>query len=76
MIDVAGLVTTGGSALYPDAAAAKHDAAVVRKLEAAGAICVGAHNMDEFGMGGTTGNARFGPTRNPHDLEHTPGYVQ
>ncbi len=73
MIDVAGLTTTGGSALYRNAAAATRDAVVVRKLEAAGAVCVGAHNMDEFGMGGTTENACFGPTRNPHDLARTPG---
>jgi aspartyl-tRNA(Asn)/glutamyl-tRNA(Gln) amidotransferase subunit A len=73
MVDVAGIVTTGGSALYRDAPAAKHDAAVVRKLEDAGAVCVGAQNMDELGMGGTTENACFGPTRNPHDRARTPG---
>ena len=73
MIDVAGLTTTGGSALFRDAPVATHDAAVVRKLEAAGAVCVGAQNMDEFGMGGTTDNACFGPTRNPHDRSRTPG---
>src|SRR5215472_17135048 len=59
MIDVAGLTTTAGSALYRGAPAAERDAAVVRALEAAGAVCVGALNMDEFGMGGTTENARF-----------------
>ena len=45
MIDVAGLTTTGGSALFRDAPVATQDAAVVRKLEAAGAVCVGAQNM-------------------------------
>ncbi|HKU84922.1 MAG TPA: AtzE family amidohydrolase [Casimicrobiaceae bacterium] len=73
MVDVAGLTTTGGSALFRDAPVATHDAAVVRELEAAGAICIGAQNMDEFGMGGTTENACFGPTRNPHDRLRTPG---
>ena len=73
MIDVAGLTTTGGSALFRDAPVATQDAAVVRKLEAAGAVCVGAQNMDELGMGGTTDNACFGPTRNPHDRSRTPG---
>jgi len=73
MIDVAGLTTTGGSALYRDAPAAQQDAAAVQKLEAAGGVCVGALNMDEFGMGGTTENACFGATRNPHDLARTPG---
>jgi aspartyl-tRNA(Asn)/glutamyl-tRNA(Gln) amidotransferase subunit A len=73
MIDVAGLTTTGGSALYRDALAATRDAVVVQRLEAAGAVCIGALNMDEFGMGGTTENACYGPTRNPHDRARTPG---
>lgn len=73
MIDLAGLTTTAGSALYRDAAPADRDADIVQRLEAAGAVCVGALNMDEFGMGGTTENARFGPTRNPHDVTRTPG---
>jgi aspartyl-tRNA(Asn)/glutamyl-tRNA(Gln) amidotransferase subunit A len=73
MIDVAGLTTTAGSALYRDAPPATRDANVVSSLENAGAICVGALNMDEFGMGGTTCNACFGATRNPHDPARTPG---
>ena len=73
MIDVAGVTTTAGSAMYRDAPAATRDAAVVRALEAADAICVGTLNMDEFGMGGTTENSHFGPTHNPHDLARTPG---
>jgi aspartyl-tRNA(Asn)/glutamyl-tRNA(Gln) amidotransferase subunit A len=73
MIDVAGLTTTAGSALHRDGPPATRDADVVRRLENAGAICVGALNMDEFGMGGTTRNACFGATRNPHDHTRTPG---
>ncbi|HLX28356.1 MAG TPA: AtzE family amidohydrolase [Casimicrobiaceae bacterium] len=73
MIDVAGLTTTAGSTLYHDAPLATRDADVVSRLENTGAICVGALNMDEFGMGGTTRNACFGATRNPHDLARTPG---
>jgi aspartyl-tRNA(Asn)/glutamyl-tRNA(Gln) amidotransferase subunit A len=73
MIDVAGLTTTAGSRLLRDAPPAARDAGVVRKLEAAGAVCVGALNMDEFGLGGTTENALYGPTRNPHDRTRTAG---
>lgn len=73
MIDVAGITTTAGSKLLRAAPPAARDAAVVRKLEAAGAICVGALNMDEFGLGGTTENALYGPTRNPHDPARTAG---
>ena len=73
MIAVAGLTTTGGSALHDNDAPAGSDARVVQQMEAAGAVCVGALNMDEFGMGGTTENARFGVTRNPHDLSRTAG---
>jgi aspartyl-tRNA(Asn)/glutamyl-tRNA(Gln) amidotransferase subunit A len=73
MIDVAGLVTTAGSALHLHDAPAVRDSEVVQRLESAGGICVGALNMDEFGMGGTTENSCFGSTHNPHDLARTPG---
>ena len=73
MIDIAGLTTSGGSALHAGDPPAARDAVVVRRLEAAGAVCIGALNMDEFGMGGTTENARFGSTRNPHDPTRTAG---
>lgn len=72
-IAIAGLVTTAGSKLHVDDAPATRDADAVARLERAGAICVGAANMDEFGMGGTTENRHFGPTRNPHDPSRTPG---
>jgi len=73
MIDVAGLTTTAGSALHRSDPPATRDAGVVRRLEAMGGICIGPMNMDEFGMGGTTQNATFGCTRNPHDPSRTPG---
>ena len=45
----------------------------MRQLEAAGAICVGALNMDEFAYGFTTENSHDGPARNPHDLTRIAG---
>ena len=67
LYDVAGLPTIAGSHIDRSRTPAVHDAALVRRLSAAGAILVGALNMDEYAYGFSTENTHYGPTRNPHD---------
>ena len=67
LFDVAGLPTLAGSKIEREAAPATEDAVLVRRLEDAGAVLVGALNMDEYAYGFTTENSHVGPTRNPHD---------
>ena len=50
-----------------------YTATVVERLLAAGAIPVAMAHMDEFAMGSSGENSAFAVTRNPWDLERTPG---
>jgi 1-carboxybiuret hydrolase len=73
LFDVAGVTTRAGSRIERDKAPAALDAPLVARLEAAGAVLVGALNMDEYAYGFTTENSHDGPTRNPHDLSRVAG---
>ena len=50
-----------------------HDAFLVRRLRDAGFVIVGKTALPEMGILPTTESRRFGPTRNPWDLDRTPG---
>jgi amidase/aspartyl-tRNA(Asn)/glutamyl-tRNA(Gln) amidotransferase subunit A len=67
LFDIAGLPTLAGSKIEREAMPARSDAELVHRLEAAGAVLVGALSMDEYAYGFTTENSHVGPTRNPHD---------
>ncbi|APX25931.1 aspartyl-tRNA(Asn)/glutamyl-tRNA(Gln) amidotransferase subunit A (plasmid) [Salipiger profundus] len=73
LVDVAGVITRAGSRINMDNAPAAADAPVVTRLEAAGAILVGALNMGEYAYDFTGENDHFGSTRNPHDPERRSG---
>ncbi len=71
IIDQKGLVTTAGSSFLVAPAAA--DAAVVRRLNAAGAVIIGRTGLHEFAYGFSSENDWWGPVRNPWDLATSPG---
>ena len=67
LYDVAGEITTAGSAVLAGAAPAREDAVAVSRLRAAGAIVFGKTNMPEFAFGGVGFNRIFGDPRNAWD---------
>jgi Asp-tRNA(Asn)/Glu-tRNA(Gln) amidotransferase A subunit family amidase len=67
-----GVRTTFGTPLYADNVPTE-DAPMVERLKAAGAIQLGKTNTPTFGWIGATHNLLFGITRNPWDLDRTPG---
>ncbi len=67
LFDVQGLVTRAGSKINRDLKPATRDATLIERLEAAGAVLVGALNMGEYAYDFTGENVHDGPSRNPHD---------
>jgi len=73
LFDVQGLTTLAGSKIERGQPPAAQDGPLVQRMDAAGAVLVGALNMDEYAYGFTTENSHEGPTHNPHDLTRVAG---
>ena len=73
LYDIEGEVTVAGSVIHRSHPPAEADAVLVRRMQSAGAVLVGALNMDEYAYGFTTENTHYGPCHNPHDLGRISG---
>ena len=71
--NVKGMPTRKGSLALANAAPETTDGTVVARLKAAGAIVVGKTTLPEFAIEGYTANRATGVTRNPWNLELSPG---
>jgi aspartyl-tRNA(Asn)/glutamyl-tRNA(Gln) amidotransferase subunit A len=71
-ICVGGKRTTCGSRMLQNYRSPYH-ATVIHRLLDCGASMLGSTNMDEFGMGSSTENSAFGPTRHPSHADRVPG---
>jgi Asp-tRNA(Asn)/Glu-tRNA(Gln) amidotransferase A subunit family amidase len=71
--DTVGFTTSSGSAAHAHDPPSTRDSVLVGRLKDAGAIVIGKTNTPEFGLKPQTDNPTFGITRNPWDLERTPG---
>ena len=73
LFDIAGVTTLAGAKVNAGNPAAAADARLVERMHDAGAVLVGALNMDEHAYGFTCENTHYGATRNPHDAARVSG---
>jgi aspartyl-tRNA(Asn)/glutamyl-tRNA(Gln) amidotransferase subunit A len=73
LFDVRGLPTRAGSKINRERAPAGRDQPLIERLEAAGAVLVGALNMGEYAYDFTGENPHDGNARNPHDPDRMTG---
>ncbi|MEM5544321.1 amidase [Sulfitobacter sp. AS92] len=72
IIDIEGQPTTCHSSVSPIAKAV-HDASVIGRLRAAGALIIGKTALHEFATGGPAFDLPWPPARNPWNRDHHPG---
>ncbi|MGA8292644.1 MAG: AtzE family amidohydrolase [Rhodoplanes sp.] len=73
LFHVESLPTRAGSKINRERAPAQKDSPLIERLEAAGAVLVGALNMGEYAYDFTGENVHDGASRNPHDLARMTG---
>ncbi|ERT06195.1 amidohydrolase, AtzE family protein [Lyngbya aestuarii BL J] len=73
LFDIAGITTLAGSKINQENPPASQDSTAIKRLKQAGAILIGALNMDEYAYGFVTENSHYGATPNPHDLSRISG---
>src|SRR6516225_4929421 len=73
LFDIAEVPTIAGSKINREKEPAGRDAAVIERLEHAGAVLVGALNMGEYAYDFTGENIHDGPSHNPHGLKRMTG---
>ena len=73
LFDIEGLATVAGSKINRARPPATRDSPLIERLEAAGAVLVGALNMGEYAYDFTGENVHDGPSRNPHDVTRMTG---
>jgi 1-carboxybiuret hydrolase len=73
LFDVRGLPTRAGSKINRELPPSQHDSPLIERLEAAGAVLVGALNMGEYAYDFTGENVHDGSAHNPHDTARMTG---
>jgi 1-carboxybiuret hydrolase len=73
LFDVQGLPTRAGSKINRELAPATRDQPLITRLEAAGAVLIGALNMGEYAYDFTGENVHDGNAQNPHDVTRMSG---
>ena len=71
--DAKGFITTFGSELHANDPVAMEDSILVKRMRNQGCVILGKTNTPEFGHKGKTDNVPFGITKNPWNLEYSPG---